>query len=646
MKTDAGGSATAPPTEGLASVYIPSLTDGFGDRLLMFDNTDGDPLEMLRFHATLVDTPGFEQVLRERVRRLERLTHTAFPTIRAVKRLESDGALVLVSTYAPGKRLSALLAEPRVGTGLHPASVAWIVTQVVQPLSILESEGEHFAHGALTADRIILTDDGRVRIAEHVLGSALGHLNRSPARLWQEFGVLVRPDSSGMPHFDARTDIFQVGVLALSMLLAQRITPADVERRLPLLLDEWSRSTSMRSRPFADSLRLWIERALQVGDRSYCSAAEAYGELCRLPDASVRRPFTFLHAGNVNELSLPPATLPPAAQTGEQRSQTPHEQQSDTGADTASPAAGRAASDNVTRGAAEIPQVHAGPAESRPGPMESRPSPAEVRPKLSTFAAHHPAKVPRAPHRAKPARRDSSRWARHAVPIAAAFATLAVLEAIVIATMLLRERPAEAADAGAALSSPSSGVASQTGSEVQPAGAGAGAAGRRQQRGVAASPLNGRQDAGAAGAAIARAANNQRSGGVRLTAPIELEVLLGDRVLGSSADGPIVTSAGTHELDFINASLGFRTRRTVTFRAGEITTLSVPVPPGRISVNAEPWAEVWIDNQSVGETPLAHLEVPVGEHQVIFRHPDFGERRQHVIVRADEVTRASTTFDR
>jgi hypothetical protein len=147
-------------------------------------------------------------------------------------------------------------------------------------------------------------------------------------------------------------------------------------------------------------------------------------------------------------------------------------------------------------------------------------------------------------------------------------------------------------------------------------------------------------------AAIAKAARNQRSGGVRLSAPIELKVLHGDRVLGSSADGPIVTSAGTHDLELINTTLGFRTRRAVTFRAGEITTVAIPVPSGRISVNAAPWAEVWIDGRQAGETPLANLEIPIGEHELVFRHPDLGERRQRVVVRADTVARVSTTFDR
>ena len=78
---------------------------------------------------------------------------------------------------------------------------------------------------------------------------------------------------------------------------------------------------------------------------------------------------------------------------------------------------------------------------------------------------------------------------------------------------------------------------------------------------------------------IAQAASNQRSGGVRLVTPIELKVLQGDKVLGSTADGPIVAPAGTHQLDLSNAALGFRTRMSVTFRAGEIASVNVTIPP-------------------------------------------------------------------
>src|SRR5437867_12852645 len=59
-----------------------------------------------------------------------------------------------------------------------------------------------------------------------------------------------------------------------------------------------------------------------------------------------------------------------------------------------------------------------------------------------------------------------------------------------------------------------------------------------------------------ASAAIAAAATRQRSGRLQLVSPIELQVFEGERVLGSSADGPVVAAAGGHELEFVNNALG------------------------------------------------------------------------------------------
>jgi hypothetical protein len=146
--------------------------------------------------------------------------------------------------------------------------------------------------------------------------------------------------------------------------------------------------------------------------------------------------------------------------------------------------------------------------------------------------------------------------------------------------------------------------------------------------------------------AIDEAAAHQRSGGVRFSSPIELKVLEGDRVLGSTADGPIVTTAGTHQLDLVNSALGYRVRQTVTIRAGVLSPLTITPPMGRVSINAEPWAQVLIDDRPIGDTPLANVSVSLGEHEVVFRHPQLGERRETVTVRADVPTRVSTTFQR
>jgi hypothetical protein len=131
-----------------------------------------------------------------------------------------------------------------------------------------------------------------------------------------------------------------------------------------------------------------------------------------------------------------------------------------------------------------------------------------------------------------------------------------------------------------------------------------------------------------------------------LSAPIELTVFEGDRLLGRTADGPIVTTAGTHQLELVNTSLGYRSRQTVTIRPGVIAPLTLPTPMGRMNINAQPWAQVLIDDNPVGETPLANISVPLGQHQITFRHPQFGERRETVIVRADTVARVSMSFER
>lgn len=63
-------------------------------------------------------------------------------------------------------------------------------------------------------------------------------------------------------------------------------------------------------------------------------------------------------------------------------------------------------------------------------------------------------------------------------------------------------------------------------------------------------------------------------------------------------------------------------------------------------MNAQPWADVWIDGRQYGETPLANLNIPIGDHEVVFRHPELGERRVTVTVRADQPTRVSASFER
>ena len=137
-----------------------------------------------------------------------------------------------------------------------------------------------------------------------------------------------------------------------------------------------------------------------------------------------------------------------------------------------------------------------------------------------------------------------------------------------------------------------------------------------------------------------------RTGGVRLSTPIDLTVLDGDRVIGSSVEGPIFAAAGRHEFEFVNPAIGYRTRQVVEVKAGQIVPFTVPVPNGTLNINAQPWAAVWVNGNSVGETPIGNMSVVPGEYEVVFRHPQLGERREKALVRAGAETRVGVNLQK
>ena len=107
---------------------------------------------------------------------------------------------------------------------------------------------------------------------------------------------------------------------------------------------------------------------------------------------------------------------------------------------------------------------------------------------------------------------------------------------------------------------------------------------------------------------------------------------------------PLALLEGPRAVEFVNEALGFRYSQTVNIKQGQMTNVKIAVPSGRLSINAVPWAEVLIDGTAAGETPLANLSLPIGAHEITFRHPQFGERREKAIVRTDASTRVAVTM--
>ncbi len=100
-------------------------------------------------------------------------------------------------------------------------------------------------------------------------------------------------------------------------------------------------------------------------------------------------------------------------------------------------------------------------------------------------------------------------------------------------------------------------------------------------------------------------------------------------------------AAGKHDLELVNETLGYRSTRSVQVLPGKVARIAIDLPKGIVNLNATPWAEVWVDGQRVGETPIGNLSIPIGSHEVVFRHPQFGEKRHAISVTAGAPTRVS-----
>jgi len=603
---------------GLASWYTPGRSDGFGDRLLMFDNTDAVSLELLRFRRELAVTPGFDNALREGVERAAKVRHVAFAEAHAVVFLD-ERDLTLVSTHVTGQRLSELSA--RLQKGLHPAIVTWIIREVTPALAALHASSPTAAHGALHADRIVFTPEWKVCVTEHALGPAVQRLGLSPLLLWREFNLLAGAGERGAARVDARNDLIQLGTIALSLLLARQVTLEDFEGRLPALLHEFTATAEGSASAFTAPLRVWLEHALQLAPHPYRSATDAEEGLKELPPARIAA----LRALGAESFAQEEVTS---------ESATPSQRAKPVLVDSGRPLR--------SQSIGELPKLL---------PFPEPVAESDIREHLDQLSRPPVASVAEpavAPQRSR-VHRSAVAWT------AASLAVVAVVEAGLIA-WLMANRPG--LNAAVVIESP---IAGDTvlidGKPVgtTPLKLTVTPSIQAIRLVSAASDRGPTVPAAAVTPAVVRAADRPTTpeippaavpaqSGVRIASPIDLTVLEGKSVLGSTAGGPIFTTPGVHQFDLMNTALGYRIHQTVTIRPGAVIPLTITPPMGQISVNAEPWAQISIDDQPIGETPLANLPVSLGEHEVVFRHPQFGERRETVIVRADAPTRISTSF--
>jgi PEGA domain len=134
------------------------------------------------------------------------------------------------------------------------------------------------------------------------------------------------------------------------------------------------------------------------------------------------------------------------------------------------------------------------------------------------------------------------------------------------------------------------------------------------------------------------------SGWISVKAPFVIEIREDGNLIGTTETDRLMLASGRHVLEFVNQTVGYRQSRTVHVTPGKVSSMTIELPQGTVNLNASPWAEVWLDGRRIGETPIGNLAVPIGPHEIVFRHPEFGEKKHAVSVTTAAPVRLSVSM--
>jgi len=632
----------------------PLFSDGLGDRVVTADATTAELVQILRINPALTAVPSFEFALRERVARLANFRHGSYARIRRVDRAQPHAsALALVSDHAEGTRLSEILrvAEER-GLQLDINAALCLIRQLVPALVLLHENARDAAHGLVAPERLIITPHGRLIVAEHVCGAAVEQMQYGRERLWHEFRVAM-PPSAGIPRFDQRADVTGIGVVALSLVLGRPLHNEEFPQELGDLLAQARERTALGDeQPLSAPLRSWLSRALQIDlRRAFASAPEALAALDEISaegSGYVAAPValeTFLSRYHAAVLAPLPSAPVPQPQL-------------------------------LPQPAIDVPVYAAAPDDADPMPEEiaarvpdlaellGLPETAEGERGLFNPAEPFNVETPPAAAATSAAvTRPRAKW----LAAAAAFVVLASAgiggykmlageAAPAMATLTVQSNPAGVpvfVDGVERGSTPTRltlapgphilelrrGVP-----RVIPVTLTAGADVSQYLEFVEApvsDSLPAELEPVAAVVTAPQGPAAPLAGWIAVTLPFAVEIREKGKLLGTTDADRLMLASGSHVLEFINHPLGFSVTRTVQVTPGRVTPVSLELPRGSVNLNAAPWAEVWLDGVRVGETPIGNLSVPIGPHEIVFKHPQFGDRRHAVSVTAGVPVRIS-----
>lgn len=136
------------------------------------------------------------------------------------------------------------------------------------------------------------------------------------------------------------------------------------------------------------------------------------------------------------------------------------------------------------------------------------------------------------------------------------------------------------------------------------------------------------------------------AGWIVVTSPFPVDIIERDEVVGASGTTKIMLAAGKHNVVLRNDAVGYAAPRIVDVAAGGVARVNVVPPQARVNINARPWADVSIDGAPAGQTPLANVSLPLGPHEITFKHPQLGERTERFTVTSKQENRVAVDLNK
>ena len=414
----------------LSDVRVEGFRDRLGERVIL-PQKSGVLLEYLYFADPLAGTPFFAQALKDRVARLSTFSHASYCRVRRVQRAEApEKRPALVSVHVPGHRLTEIL-DAAAWADIRPSTSAVLaaVRQAMASVALLHDFAPDGFHGAIGPDRLILTGEGRIVVAEHVLGTVMTQAAEAwgAGRLWRQLGVATMTDTA-LAQDGRRHDVVQMGLLVLALLLGRTIAPHEYPDEVLWLLQQATETEADGTRAaLGTGLHDWLECTLSIaGERSYTTLLDSQKALADLMQDVRYSPSpaawsAFLSACENAWQSMPPPDSAPAEPAPESEpipEATAVDQQAATGVGTETAAerlsSWTAESERPRPAAAAIghEDADAAPQVGSPAAAETvfaaPPPSAPAAPAETMFAAPLPPPTPRADRASKPALQQGS----------------------------------------------------------------------------------------------------------------------------------------------------------------------------------------------------------------------------------------------